>query len=160
MDLRIEVLHTVFLLLSLAYFTKHNKVLKGLSRRQHVSEFPYFLKINRSIVLAVLGLQCFTSFALAAAEQGPLCRRGAAASHWGGFSCLERMLQVPQPSAADARGPRRCVSRALSTGSVVVVHRLSCSVALGFSWIRDRSLCLCIGSGFFTRSHQGTPCAT
>ena len=86
--------------------------------------------------LMLCGLFCSCS------EQGLLSSWGARASHCGGFSCC----------GAQALGPAglsswRHVSSVVeehglkSTGSVVVVHRLS----VGSSWIRDRTRVSCVG---------------
>ena len=59
------------------------------------------------LVLAALGLQCFTAFS-SCGEQGPLSRGGAPAFHCTGFFYLFGAWAV--------RG----------MGSVVLVHRLNC----------------------------------
>ena len=71
---------------------------------------------------------------------------------------VERTLQVPQPSAADACGPRRCVSRALEHGlsSCGAQAELLCGIwGLLGSGIEPVSPALAVDS--LPRSHQATP---
>ena len=103
--------------------------------------------------LMLCGLFCSCS------EQGLLSSWGARASHCGGFSCC----------GAQALGPAglsswRHVSSVVeehglkSTGSVVVVHRLSCPTACGIFLDQGSNPCLlCWQVDSFPLSRLGSP---
>ena len=85
----------------------------------------FFYKIYLFIFSCTGSSLLRTGFSLVAPSKwGPLCSCGAWVSHCGGFSC--------------------CGALALGhVGSVVVVHRLSCSTACGL--FPDQETNLCIG---------------
>ena len=86
------------------------------------------------LFLAVLGLRCCVAFS-SFSEPGLLYSCTVQASHCGGFS----------PCMAWALGHRASVVRLSgfsSTGSIVVAHRLSCSVACGIFLGQGSNPCL------------------
>ena len=96
----------------------------SLTGAQHPSQFPSLFFKNHpfylfffTYLMSVLGLCCRMNFFSNCSLQ---------ASHCGGFSCwrVEHRLQSTRASAAPA-------PRLQSTGSAVVMHGLSCSVARG-----------------------------
>ena len=91
-------------------------------RRGGCNEDLKKILIKLIIFLAVLGLYCCTGFCLVAVNRG-YSSCGVRASHWCGFSCCR----------APALGHLGfgCGLLTQGTGSVVVVHGLSCSAACG-----------------------------
>ena len=97
-------------------------------------------------ILAVLGLHCFLGFCSSCGTLG-LCSSCARVSRCSGFSC------------SWALGSRACGLQTLRCeGSVVVVHRLSCSVACGiFPDQGLNSYLLHWQADSLSLSHQGRP---
>ena len=77
-----------------------------------------------------------SGFALAVKSEG--CSSGS----------VQAARAVASPAAEPGSGPagvRSCGSRLQSTGSTAVPRGLSCSLAVGSSWTRDRTCVSCIG---------------
>ena len=83
--------------------------------------FIYCLFLFIYFILAALGLHGCTQAFSSGGKQGVLSGFGAQAPHCGGFSFVEHGLE--------------------STGSVVVAHGLSCSMACGTSPEQRSNLC-------------------
>ena len=98
----------------------------------------------RFIYLAALSLCCYR-LSRAAESGGPLHLR---APRWGGFSGCE--AQAPGASAAAAHGLR-------STGSRVVMLRLSGSAEHGILRTRDQTPIFCIGRQILNHSTTEVP---
>ena len=89
-------------------------------------------------------------------EQGQTSGCSAWASHCGDFSCAAWTVGT-WASVAAARGSVAVPCRIKSTGSIAVVHELSCSVAYGI--FRDQKLNPCIlhcQVHSLALSHQGS----
>ena len=98
----------------------------------------------------------FVDVSLVLPGAGPLSGGVAGAPHCGGFSGWEAQALGALASVVEAGGLSSCSSWTLelSTGSVLMVHGLSCSATLGSSRNRAQTRFPCLVSGFFT-SHQG-----
>ena len=81
-------------------------------------------------------------------QRGLLSRRGAWASHCGGFSCRGAGALV-------RTGLHSCSPGLWSTGFVVVVHRLSCSVACRMLLDQGSNRSLALQGKFFTSEPPG-----
>ena len=104
------------------------------------------------IVMAILKIIFFICFwlcwvliatrglSLSCGEQGLLS--SARASHCGGFSCGAWALGQSGFSSFSRYLP---LAGSRATGSVVVAHRFSCSVAYRSSWIRELTPVPCMG---------------
>ena len=103
------------------------------------------------LFLSALGLHCCARAFLQLQRAGATLRRGAWASHCGGFSCCRARALGTQALVVVAHGLQ-------SAGSVVVAHGLSCSVASGI--FRDQGSNPCppaLAGGFLTTAPPGKP---
>ena len=99
----------------------------------------------------MLGLSCCAGFFSSCGKVGLLSGCRERASPCGGFSCY-------WARALGRSGFHSCSSQAWSTGSVVVAHRLSCSVACGIFWDQGSNPCLLHWEvDLLPLSHQGSP---
>ena len=91
-------------------------------------------------------------------QQGLLSSCGAQASHWGGFSCGARALGSMSFSSC-LMGLVVATPRLQSTGSVIVAHGLSCSLACGILLDQGSNSCLLhrLAGRFFTTEPPGKP---
>ena len=85
------------------------------------------------LFLSILGLHCCSGFSPGAVSQG--YSLGAWTSHCGGFSCCGTRAPGHMGSAVVASGLQ-------STGSMVVVHSLSCSMVCRIFLGQGSNLCL------------------
>ena len=94
-------------------------------------------------------------------EQGLLSSYGARGSRCSGFFCFEAQSRGAQASAAAPAGSPVTTPELQSTGSVVVTHGLSCSVACGIFPDQGSNLCpLPWQADSLPLSHQGSATAT
>ena len=118
---------------------------KWIMDKQKVS---YFLNYS---FLAVLCLRCPTQASSSCREWGLLFSCGAWASLSGGFSCCGAQALGRVGSVVAARG-------LWSSGSVVVAHRLSCSVGCRIFLDQGSNLCLLHWQAdSYPLHHQGSP---
>ena len=88
---------------------------------------------------------------------GATLRRGARASHCGGFSCWGARALGAWASVQDV-GSVVVAHRLQSAGSVVVAHGLSCSTACGILLYRGSNPCpLHCQADSLPLRHQGSP---
>ena len=111
------------------------------------------------LFLAALGLCCCMQALSSCREQELLRDCSAQASLCSGFSCCEaRAPGHAQPSVAVAPGLSSRGSLAPDTGSIVVVHRISCSTASGIFLDQGSNPCLLHRQmDSLPLSHQGSP---
>ena len=101
------------------------------------------------LFLAALGLCCCVRAFFSCGEQGLLSSCGAQASSCGAFSCCRVW-------ALGCQTPVVVASELQSTGSVVVLHGLSCSVAHGILLDQGSNPCPLQGR-FLTTGPPGKP---
>ena len=96
-------------------------------------------------------------FSLAAMREGSYSSCSVQASHSGDFSHCGAWAPGSQASGAGAPGFSGATPRLQSTGSVVVVHELSCSEACGIFPDQGSNPCLLHWHGGFSSTVPGRP---
>ena len=123
--------------------------------------FKFIYLCNLFIFGCVGSSLLHAGFLSSCGEQGLLFKGcGARASHCGGFSFCGARAPDVWASAIVAHRLGSCGSQALSTGSVVVVHGLSCLAACGIFLDQGSNLCpLNWQADSQPLHHQGSQCS-
>ena len=105
-----------------AHFSLYDFLFQIIFHYSHILFF--FINLFIYFIFGCVGSALLHAGFLWLRRAGAALRCNARASQWGGFSCCGAQVPGMQASAVVAHGLQ-------SAGSVVVAHRLSCSMACG-----------------------------
>ena len=133
-----------------------SRLLKNCSPRNHSFQISSRLSLFSFFFFVSCDFFCFNLIFLALAVLSPYCCEwgllsscGAPASHCGGFSCC-------RAQALGCTSFSSCGTNTVqSTGSIILVHKLSCSAICRI--FLDQGLNLDLLSGFFTAEPPEKP---